>query len=193
MKGFPELIRFLKNGEALFYQGVTLEWKPFEQPTITIRRLFHGQNESAIEIINLRDMAKEGAKVQDFHNLMIQKGFEMKSEDELAKDRKERERIMKEHQEKRRELEAIKQKEVQEKIRKDKELGIDGGSILKRHLEKQQQQKKEKQQQQQQQLQQQQQQQQQDSTELKSVLKEHQQQQHQQQTQHATDNGHDEL
>jgi hypothetical protein len=67
--------KFLKAGEALWYQNVEIEYISHKAPTLTI---FEDGEEK--ETLNLADYE---AHMNDLHVLFTSKGFVKKSEDEI--------------------------------------------------------------------------------------------------------------
>jgi len=77
----PELKSFLKDGEAETYKGISIEYVPGRSATLTIY-----ENEIEKERILLSSYKKK----KDMHALMVEKGFERKSEEEIKRDEEKR-------------------------------------------------------------------------------------------------------
>jgi hypothetical protein len=76
----PELRSFLKEGEAEFYRGVTVDYIPGRQALLTIYESKDGVDEIR-EKVTLSDIPTK----KEMHQLMVDKGFVLKDEKELER------------------------------------------------------------------------------------------------------------
>jgi hypothetical protein len=106
----PELKEFLKGGDAESYEGVTIEYIPGRTAILTV---FHDQEQ--VEKVQLSSLKSQ----QDMHDMMKEKGFTLKSPEEIAKlkvELEEAERTRKEEQQLKRDRRLKERREEKERL-----------------------------------------------------------------------------
>jgi len=108
----PELKSFLKDGEAEWYKGVEVTFIQHRQAIMTV---FEDGEEK--EKITLSDVKTK----PEMHAMMLEKGFEKKSEEEIEDLKKQKEEEKVKEEEERRRAREERQKKAEER-RKQREL-----------------------------------------------------------------------
>ena len=115
MNKLPILKSFLKDGEAESYEGVTVRYVAGRQAIMTI---YEGGGTTEIEKIPLHTLKTK----EEMHSLMLSKGFQLKSDHEVAKIQAEhRQAQSKEQKEREERLENLRKRKLDKSPRRQGE------------------------------------------------------------------------
>lgn len=111
MNRLPELKSFLKDGEAEWYKGVEVTYIHGRKAVMTVFE--DGEEKEKITLSEIKTKP-------EMHTMMAEKGFEKKSEEEIADAKRKLEEAKAEEEEKRRKQREDRQKQAEER-RKQRE------------------------------------------------------------------------
>ncbi|KAL9185672.1 hypothetical protein ACHAXT_003449 [Thalassiosira profunda] len=124
----PILKSFLKDGEAESYRNVEVTFVPGKRAVMT---LFEGRSAEAREDwVELEKIILSDYKTkEEMHELMVEKGFTLKSEEEIAalKLQKQKEAVEEEERKTKRREEAMRQREERKASEKKEGGNAEGG------------------------------------------------------------------